>query len=632
MHHELTYTRLIECVAVENNTSSALDTSNSDALASVSDVAKYDRLPDFVKAISPQLSSDDIDYLVRKGALDVPQAELLDAIIRSYFQYFHWFMPLLDQHVLLSCTGGHWRPGMPTISILVLQAVMFIGVTFVDEQHLHKGGFESRRAARRSFYERVRLLYELDVEENRIPIIQATLLMSFWNETPGDNKGGWHFLGIAISLALTIGLHRKQTFSNPSVKKHLSKRIWWSCYMRDRMLALGMSRPLRINDVDFSTPLLELEDFELQNNTPDSVLHQVLEPECQQSLAEMCITMAKLCVQIGMVINLHYSILPSDSYDHSVEDPTGRTTPILYLRSEPRELELVRRCDQSLQGWFDNRPISAIFQPPRSKDIVESAAVVMAHQAFLQVCFCGTLSALHRPQVYLDKPDAKNVIQREESRERSRSRVEEATTEMAKINYHIHKLHLGYSLPPTAATLEIPILITHLKHIQSKENRNLETCLQSILYCVKVWEEMQDLYVGVDLVLKFAADLIKRANINMVVGENMKVAGVCYRDRQYHLRNTESCEPGSNPDPSDTNGRYHDQDVASFHTLYSSENTPCTTKTTVCSQHTDDTIPSPSKVNWGFCDDILLADNPDLEAIFQLMVDFDNLDELAPEL
>ncbi|KIW22187.1 uncharacterized protein PV07_12098 [Cladophialophora immunda] len=629
MHHELTYASLIDCVSMANDASSALDTSSSETMTSISTVANYDRFPGFVKPLSPRLTSDDINYLFRKGALEIPRMESVDAIIQSYFQYFHWFMPLLDPQVLLNCTCGHWRPGMPRISILVLQAVIFIGATFVDIQYLQKAGFKARRAARKVFYERVRLLYELDVEESRIAVIQATLLLSFWNETPGDSKGGWHFLGIAISLALTIGLHRKQTFSNPSLEKHLLKRIWWSCYMRDRMLALGMSRPLRIKDSDFNTPLLALDDFELENSAGGDLRHHLIEPQCQRSLAEMCITMAQLCVQIGVVIDLHYSILPSDDFDQSTEDPTGRTTAILYPKSEPGKLELVKACNQSLQRWLNNRPASAIFQPPKSKDFVGFSTVVMAHQAFLHVCFCGALSALHRPQVCLGKPDAGSMNVREDVREQSRLRVEEATSEMAKINYHIHKFHLSSSLPPTAATLELPILITHIKHIQYQEGQSLEICLESIFYCLKVLEEMQDLYVGVDLVIRFAADLMRRASINVLTGQNMRVSGVSYKGFQYQLRKARSDEAEAKWETGNINSHHPIQTDSSLPTPYSPRDGPCRTRTPSSGEQANDTMFDLSKVHWGCCDGIFLAENPDLEAMFQLMVDFDSLDDLA---
>ncbi|KIW86932.1 uncharacterized protein Z519_12397 [Cladophialophora bantiana CBS 173.52] len=628
IHHELTYFSLIQRVSATNDASSPHCTLESVTIPSTSSETACDRLPEFVNPLSSQLTLDDINYISRKGALDIPRTEFLDALIRAYVRYFHWFMPLLDQKALLNCAGGHWRPGMPRIGILLLQAVIFIGLTFVDIQGIHEAGFESRRVARKVLYERVRLLYELDVEESRVAIIQATLLMSFWNETPGDNKGGWHFLGIAISLALTLGLHQKQTFSRPSMQKHLLKRIWWSCYIRDRMLALGMSRPLRIKDIDFNTPILTLDDFDLEDSSTGDPQNEILELQCQQNLAEMCITMAQLCVEIGVVIDLHYSILPSDDFDHSTEDLTGRTTTILYPKSQPEKQELVEICDQSLQRWFNNRPISAIFQPLYSKGMAESAAVIMTHQAFLHVFFCGTLSALHRPQVDLRKSDARNVNQSEQVREQSRLRVEEATTEMAKINFYIHRFRLGSFLPPTAATLELPVIITHLKHIQYQEGQHLETCLKSIFYCLKVVEQMQELYVGVDLVVRFAADLMRRANITVITAQDTRIIGVSYRECQYQLDGTASGEPDANLEIF-LSKQCPVRTLSHLSISQSSRDSSTWPRTTPSNGQADDTGDDLPKAHWNCWDDVFLTESLDLEAIFQLMVDFDSLNELA---
>src|SRR5689334_21310737 len=87
--------------------------------------------------------------------------------------------------------------------------------------------------------------------------------MANWNETPGDNKGAWHWMGVAISLAQTLGMHRKAESRAHSHESKLYKRIWWSCYFRDRMLAIAMGRLLRIRDDEFDTPPLTLEDFDI---------------------------------------------------------------------------------------------------------------------------------------------------------------------------------------------------------------------------------------------------------------------------------------------------------------------------------------------------------------------------------
>lgn len=123
-----------------------------------------DNLPDFIKPLSPRLTADDIDYLSRKGALEVPCPEFLNALIRCYIQYVHPFMPLVDLPTLFNCTDPYPDRETPKISILLLQAVIFAGVTFVELDDIQKAGFPSRRTARKVFYERVRVSAVVSVE------------------------------------------------------------------------------------------------------------------------------------------------------------------------------------------------------------------------------------------------------------------------------------------------------------------------------------------------------------------------------------------------------------------------------------------------------------------------------------
>ena len=108
------------------------------------------------------------------------------------------------------------------------------------------------------------MLYDFDYESDRVSLVQALLLLTYYYETPDDQKDTWHWMGVATSVAHTIGLHRNPENTNLDPKRaKLWKRIWWSTYMRDRLIALGMRRPTRIKTEDFDVPMLTLDDFEI---------------------------------------------------------------------------------------------------------------------------------------------------------------------------------------------------------------------------------------------------------------------------------------------------------------------------------------------------------------------------------
>jgi hypothetical protein len=84
--------------------------------------------------------------------------------------------------------------------------------------------------------------------------------------------------------------------------------------MRDRLIALGMRRPTRVQGEDYDVPMLTEDDFEI---APLSEYITVAPRECtlardieaQRELVQMCIAKAKLCLCISHVLSAQYSTL-----------------------------------------------------------------------------------------------------------------------------------------------------------------------------------------------------------------------------------------------------------------------------------------------------------------------------------
>ena len=179
--------------------------------------------------------------------------------------------------------------------------------------------------------------------------------MTYWYETPDDQKDTWHWMGVAISLAHTIGLHRNPANSNMELnRKRLWKRIWWSCFMRDRLVALGMRRPTRVKDEDYDVPMLTEEDFEIQelprtNSIIPLNCTLARDVEAQRDLAQMCIAKAKLCLCISHVLGAQYSVLVKHQGMQGQEGST-RSSVMLFPKKLDQTDE-VKRCDVELSDW-----------------------------------------------------------------------------------------------------------------------------------------------------------------------------------------------------------------------------------------------------------------------------------------
>lgn len=88
--------------------------------------------------------------------------------------------------------------------------------------------------------------------------------MTYWYETPDDQKDSWHWMGLALSVASTIGLNRD--IERPDIsdeKRRQRRRLWWSCVMRDPIVSIGLRRAPRIKEPGQNVSMLTLEDFNI---------------------------------------------------------------------------------------------------------------------------------------------------------------------------------------------------------------------------------------------------------------------------------------------------------------------------------------------------------------------------------
>jgi hypothetical protein len=112
-------------------------------------------LPDYIRPLPAKFLEVDIDFLQAKGALDIPEVELRNELLKSYIQYVHPFMPLLDLDEFLGIILR--GDASSQLSLLLFQAVMFAGTAFVNIRHLHAAGYDTRKEARKAFFRRARV-------------------------------------------------------------------------------------------------------------------------------------------------------------------------------------------------------------------------------------------------------------------------------------------------------------------------------------------------------------------------------------------------------------------------------------------------------------------------------------------
>jgi hypothetical protein len=113
--------------------------------------------PPFVKKLPSRLQPEQVQFLNCKGALTIPSRWFLQIALAAYVDYVHPYMPILDLgHFLHTIAANN---SQQTVSIFLLQAVLFASSAFIPETCLEPAGFTDRRAVQRTFYRRAKVLF-----------------------------------------------------------------------------------------------------------------------------------------------------------------------------------------------------------------------------------------------------------------------------------------------------------------------------------------------------------------------------------------------------------------------------------------------------------------------------------------
>ncbi len=115
------------------------------------------QLPDYVTPLPSNVSETDMQYLASKGVFSIPDGTIRDALIRAYIESVYPGIPGMQLDQFLCAINNDGSSG--TVSLLLLQAVMLGGATFVDFELLKQAGYESREAAKKDRYHMCRVCH-----------------------------------------------------------------------------------------------------------------------------------------------------------------------------------------------------------------------------------------------------------------------------------------------------------------------------------------------------------------------------------------------------------------------------------------------------------------------------------------
>lgn len=464
-------------------------------------------LPLFVEPLSTRILIEDLEYLEGKGALTVPESDVQVEILRAYLFSVHPFMPMLDYRTFVHAVLSNGEDGQ--VSLLLFQAVMFAGLHSLQPSVIHRLGFESPKQARGVFFNRVRLLYEFDVEPDIGAVLQSLILMSSWYSKWDGRRDTWHWTGLAYDVARRMGLHRESPSRCTSDKAHrFRKRLWWSLYIRDRMIALGTRRPMRIQDEDFDVSMLALEDFDIE---PFEQLYhgQPIIPEARDSrlTALMCIQLAGLCRIIGRVVKSQYTMIRSQ------QDQIIPHTVMVVSRRDEASSRALQKCDKELNNW--NEALSSNVEYIGSNTgLCNSSSCSDVHWAMLVMTQQTTINVLHRAQAL------KPITDTEEARSVqaiSRCKVKDSARSLTRLSQNMLKHDQVRFLGLIGVTALIATYLSHTLDIGSADEDVRDAATFRLHQSLEVLHSLRQIYASADAAITFLSSVSRKAGISVPV-------------------------------------------------------------------------------------------------------------------
>lgn len=314
--------------------------------------------------------------------------------------------------------------------------------------------------------------------------------MTYWSDPENSpQRDIWDWIGVCNTQAHSIGLNQDPTSASDIdiQSRRLRTRLWWCMYSRDRLIAMGMRRPLQVNEGTSSVPMLKLEDFDFEPFSDSAVglfhCRQLDDISHQKRLATMFIEKVKLCQGIGRVLFAQYA--PSQR----LFGATDRTTVTLVPR-QASESEF-SRCTQKLDSWLSSLPKDAQFIPSSRDKLCDGEDVLLLHGAMLRMLYHATSSALHRPWAVPSKDLSKS---RTEWRNTARKKMHDAATGITHIIQGLNQLDLTRFLPQSGVTVILPAAVAHLSNSMSENPAVRENSIYNFQRCIRVLHSLKDIY------------------------------------------------------------------------------------------------------------------------------------------
>ncbi|KAI9317639.1 fungal-specific transcription factor domain-containing protein [Dichotomocladium elegans] len=189
---------------------------------------------------------------------ELPPKDLSYDLISIYFTHFYPVLPMFYKKRLALT----YDPHSDAMSPLLLNAIYALSSRISPDIRVRSDP-DAQDTAGEIFFERAKMLLDSYYDVPKIATVQALLLLAIHQHGAMKGARAWLYSGMAFRMAQDLGLHRNCDHWNiPLEERERRKRVFWCCFIMDRLLGATYGRASLFEERDCDVPFPTVDDDE----------------------------------------------------------------------------------------------------------------------------------------------------------------------------------------------------------------------------------------------------------------------------------------------------------------------------------------------------------------------------------
>ena len=184
--------------------------------------------------------------------------QLMSSTIDAYFANYHTAYPFLHEPTFRAQYAELVERPEDRIWHILLYTVLALGAWTLGDDNSDLDDIFYQKAC--SYLQDQSIF-----ESASLSTVQALVLLSNYTQKRNKPNTGWNYLGLAVRMALSLGLHRElPEWSISLLQREMRRRVWWGLFIFDSGASITFGRAILL-------PEQSMIDVKLILNVTDPV-------------------------------------------------------------------------------------------------------------------------------------------------------------------------------------------------------------------------------------------------------------------------------------------------------------------------------------------------------------------------